>query len=293
MKSIRITATCEQCGTEFSERPSRIKLRKFCSYKCSVEAKKKRIYNKCPICGQEYYATPSEIRDGKGKYCSHKCWAKNRTLKGTVERICVHCGNGFTDHLYNVENGKSKYCSRECQNKAIGESLKKRTLKVCPVCNTEFEVRTSIVQAGYGIHCSRACMRIGMSGEKASNWQGGKSFERYCAKFNEEFKERVREFFGRKCLLCGKKESDNKRRHSVHHVTGNKQICCDENTPLFVILCASCHNKVHRNMDMFTAKFIETIEKKYNGKCYYGKKEYAKITQAGSLNAQSSISSFQ
>ena len=41
------------------------------------------------------------------------------------------------------------------------------------------------------------------SGPNSPRWKGGISFEPYCEKFNEEFKERVRAFFGYRCQYPG------------------------------------------------------------------------------------------
>jgi len=77
---------------------------------------------------------------------------------------------------------------------------------------------------------------------KHPRWKGGISFEPYCIKFNNEFKERVREFFGRKCVECGAPE--NGKKLCVHHVNFKKDTCCTPEVPrLFVALCTSCHGK--------------------------------------------------
>lgn len=103
-------------------------------------------------------------------------------------------------------------------------------------------------------------------GEKSSLWKGGISFEPYCPKFNRMFRERVREFFGRTCVECGKPEGNT--RLSVHHVNFNKMSCCDGDKPLFVALCNSCHIKTNHNREYWIKHFTEIINTKYNGKCY-------------------------
>ncbi len=52
----------------------------------------------------------------------------------------------------------------------------------------------------------RAKLSAAFKGENNHRWRGGVSFEPYCIKFNREFKERVLEFFGRKCAECGAPE---------------------------------------------------------------------------------------
>lgn len=98
-------------------------------------------------------------------------------------------------------------------------------------------------------------------------WRGGTSFGPYCFRFNSEFKERVREFFGRRCAECGAPEGD--RRHFVHHVNYRKDSCCAEDAPpLFVPLCHSCHPKTNHDREYWEARFTALINEQYGGRCY-------------------------
>lgn len=103
-------------------------------------------------------------------------------------------------------------------------------------------------------------------GELNPNWKDGASYEPYCSLFNEEFKERVREFFDRKCVLCGTPE--NGRKLCVHHVNYNKDTCCDNSKPLFVSLCTSCHAKTNFDREYYKNFFTKLIVEKYNGECF-------------------------
>lgn len=94
----------------------------------------------------------------------------------------------------------------------------------------------------------------------------------YCNKFNNPFKERVREFFGRVCVECGKTEKENKTRLAVHHVNYHKDACCNENVKLlFVSLCASCHAKTHYKRQYWEDYFTKKINEQYGGRCYIPK----------------------
>lgn len=112
-------------------------------------------------------------------------------------------------------------------------------------------------------------------GDKNYNWRGGISFEPYCIKFNNEFRERVRSFFRYCCVECG--ASQTKKALSVHHVNFNKKTCCDSSTPLFVALCHSCHSKTNNNRLFWEIWFTEMINYHYGGKCYFTKEEMAVI----------------
>jgi len=92
---------------------------------------------------------------------------------------------------------------------------------------------------------ARETLRLKMSGERAPNWQGGKSFEPYCDQFNFYLKESVRISFGRKCAICGKPE--NAKHHDVHHIDYNKLQGCSGKRWALVPLCHSCHVKTNYN----------------------------------------------
>lgn len=117
-----------------------------------------------------------------------------------------------------------------------------------------------------------------MYGEKNGNWQGGTSFLPYCYKFNNEFKERVRDFFKRKCFECSiteeeqmnklKKENKRSVKLSVHHVNYDKMVCCNDIIPLFVPLCSSCHRKSHVKHSYWEEKFTKELMERTGGRCF-------------------------
>ena len=97
-----------------------------------------------------------------------------------------------------------------------------------------------------------------MYGKRSGNYKDGISFLPYCEKFDENLKERVRDFFNRCCYICGKSEqeqieemiSNGKRpikKLDVHHVNYDKMVCCNDVKPLFVPLCHSCHMKTQKD----------------------------------------------
>lgn len=94
---------------------------------------------------------------------------------------------------------------------------------------------------------------IAQSGEKGSNWQGGKSFGKYCPKFNNMKKEEIRNQYNRKCYFCGKEEKDNITKTNrqfklhIHHIDEDKEQGCNGKQWKLVPLCIHCHPKVHHN----------------------------------------------
>ena len=81
------------------------------------------------------------------------------------------------------------------------------------------------------------------------NWRNGARQERYCFKFNFQLKERIREDFGRHCLLCGAPE--NGRRLDIHHTDFNKMQGCGSRTWSLVPLCNHCHGRIERNVGWY------------------------------------------
>lgn len=111
-------------------------------------------------------------------------------------------------------------------------------------------------------------------GHLSPSWKGGLSFEPYCPRFNNEFRDCVRAFFGFKCVLCGKTQKENGRRLCVHHVNYKNEACCDEDIPkYFLLLCNSDHNRTNHNREKWQKRFTRIIEKRFKGKCFLHKKE--------------------
>jgi len=112
-------------------------------------------------------------------------------------------------------------------------------------------------------------------------WYGNVRYydgQQYCEKFNNEFRERVRAYFGYICPECGTPQG--KRKLAVHHVNFNKKSCCDIDAPrLFVPLCAgSCHLKTNHNREYWEQYFTDMLMGYYEGKCYFTKKEMKDYT---------------
>jgi len=123
-------------------------------------------------------------------------------------------------------------------------------------------------------HCKSIAQ--GQCGPKSHNWKGGISYEPYCPKFTNEFKERVRAFFGYQCQMCGHVWQEGERKLAVHHVNFRKDSCCsNEIMPLFVPLCHQpCHTKTNFNRVFWEYWFTEMINHLYGGKCYFTKEEF-------------------
>jgi hypothetical protein len=116
-----------------------------------------------------------------------------------------------------------------------------------------------------------------ISGQNGNNWRGGISFEPYCPKFNKDLKRRVRAFFDRRCVICGKSEAEDRRALSVHHVEYNKEACCDGKTVHFAALCWKCHAHTNYARERWEAMLHRIIDEIYGGRSYFTKDEWLKI----------------
>ena len=122
----------------------------------------------------------------------------------------------------------------------------------------------------------------GKRGDEAPNYKGGISNLPYCEKFDDDLKERVRNFFGRCCYVCCKSEQEQieemikegKRpikKLDVHHVNYNKMVCCNDVKPLFVPLCRSCHTKTQKDRKYWEEFFTISLKCLTKDQCFLPK----------------------
>ncbi len=202
---------------------------------------------------------------------------------------CLHCGKEFEIPYGNDKKGFGLYCSRKCSGLAkrgtfTGPNNPRWSGELiyvpCEICGKKYKK----VQRRQK-YCSRECYKIARSikysGKNHYKWNNGASFGEYCEKFNSEFKKRVRLFWNNTCVVCGQTHKPGKRNLIVHHVYSNKDACCntsEHDTNKFVVLCNSCHARLHGYKSIekkkeYISLFEKLIEEREN-KCYYTREEY-------------------
>lgn len=275
----------------------------------------------CKECGVEFEARLSDIKKGRGKFCSRKCAGKSHSKNMSGEKnpnwvkkikcVCKQCGKEFETTPFYLKTDKSKFCSNKCYGKwqsknSIGENgrnWKGGEVKcICKECGEEFNVPQSGIKRGNGKFCSTECAGIWRSknicGPNNPSWIGGKSFEPYCPKFNNSLKRRVRIFWGNKSAFGN---VDNKEL-AVHHVYYEKKACCIANedgsysveidgqiypiigTPdKFIPLTQKEHARVNGSLNkVWYMRFFENlINTKFNGKSYWTEDEYNALVLEG------------
>jgi hypothetical protein len=179
-----------------------------------------------------------------------------------IKRICQKCGKEFEIIPSEIKRGNGKYCSIKCRDNKVK--------RICQNCGKEFEIIPSRIKGNIGKFCSHSCSA---SGENNPLWKGGKSYEPYCILFNNKFKERVREFWGRRCGISGITEKQNGRKLDVHHVNYDKQSCCNTTIPLFIPLSREYHSKTNGSRDYWEEMLTNYIMIWFNGECYLSKED--------------------
>ena len=238
----------------------------------------KKIVVACDDCGKVRLVMKQDYR-ALCLHCARKGAKNPHWGGGKVKRVCENCGTEFPVAPSDIKNGRGRFCSTKCMGKWYSQYRRGENhpgwkggeaMRICEQCGVEFPVKHSKVKSGGGKFCSPQCYGKWQSehqkGENNPAWKNGASFEPYCHKFNEDFKEYIRDKFRRVCFLCPKTEEENGQRLSVHHVNGNKNCGCDDDeTCQFVPLCVSCHGKMLSKKVDWEKKINDMLHNKLNG----------------------------
>lgn len=117
--------------------------------------------------------------------------------------------------------------------------------------------------------------------EKNPNWQGGISSKSRDFSITVGFRECVREFYERRCFLCGLSEEtemhnariNNKRIHKISVHILNNQKSPIETEEKFIVLCDNCGNSFKKYRIFWGNIFRKYINEELNGKCYLTREE--------------------
>jgi hypothetical protein len=188
----------------------------------------------------------------------------NRGLPKPKQKVCTICNS--------LHFNKDQFCSSSCriiycEIKNIPYQIVDISYK-CTHCGKFFNVKKRKRHK----FCSIECSRKYHSGKNHPSYIDGSS-KKYCPKFNEDLKRRVRLFFDDKCFMCGKSTVEEGYNLSIHHVNYNKWMCCDDSPALLVPLCRQCHGKTNSNRKHYQNLFEALLKENYNYKCYYTKEE--------------------
>jgi len=97
-------------------------------------------------------------------------------------------------------------------------------------------------------------------GEKASNWQGGLSFEHYGPEFNNKFKRAIRKRENQVCIKCGIHREKLSKALFIHHINYNKKLTIPQNC---CAVCNNCNSEVNGNRAHWQKFFQSLLSEKY------------------------------
>jgi hypothetical protein len=205
----------------------------------------------------------------KGEHCTEEVKAKISEV-----RILKGIAKGERNPFYGRHHSKEALLKISMAKKGIPNPKHSEAMRGR---HPSLETKQKMSISHKGKHFSKE-HRIRLSdstkGERHYNWQGGLSYGPYCPKFNKEFKERVRAFWGYECGLCGKSQKMNGKKLHVHHVNYQKDACCnDEVARQFIPLCSSCHSKTGHDRENWERTLSKIIEKIHGRQCYFHKEE--------------------
>lgn len=138
----------------------------------------------CEHCGKDFYKNPSQLRGGRGKYCSRECFILSEHKRVII--VCEQCGEKFEVKVSRAKKHHVGYCSKTCQ---VIAQKSARIKCICGQCCKEFYRTVWQVHNGVGKYCSRKCQGIALSartGDKGIAWKG-KTVKRICATCGREF----------------------------------------------------------------------------------------------------------
>jgi hypothetical protein len=187
-----------------------------------------------------YYASEVKVHSGKRIMAAcDDCGKVRETTKNHYHSLCLSCAqkgernSNFGKHPWNLDIAATE------ETKALMSAAQKGK-----IFTEEHKVNLSAAKRG----------------EKHPNWQGGKSFEPYCVKFNEAYKQLIRTKFNNRCFWCGMSTEYNGRELDVHHVNYNKRCRCDGTKCICVPLCIRCHLKTNTDRDRWQEKIMKKLE---------------------------------
>lgn len=165
-------------------------------------------------------------------------WFKQDGSKREIY-ICPVCGKSFEKYISQTVDRDKIHCSSAC----AFESLRTRETGNCIICDTEFLKHTSLQKS-----CSLKCMGKHRSNEIIGSnsvlYIDGRSKEKpsYRGPLWQQTRKNIIKKYNNQCQHCGIKV--NGKKAHVHHIK-EYHISKDNSEENLILLCLSCHSKVH------------------------------------------------
>ena len=194
----------------------------------------------------EFCNKPFKTYQSRQRFCSNHCSRKDR-YKIKKKAVCSYCSKEFIIKQGSL-NG-NRFCSRECY---YLYKTKERVPIICKNCGKVAYFSPAI--AKNRINCSKKCRNEQFSKESSKRFKntGGKNHHAY-KNGNAYYRKDARINFPNKCIACGR----NKVALRVHHIDGNR---VNNDLINLVILCKSCHMRVHKMHLKYNITLPQSLE---------------------------------
>jgi hypothetical protein len=186
------------------------------------------------------------VKGQQKRFCSRRCsnlhmWGAKSFEGKEIVQTCQNCGKAWTTTRSESYRRGYLTCSDECRNLSIGKKHKGRIFSDETLAKMSASQRKKILTEDH-----RRKIGLSISGPNNRFWKDGRSYEedKYGGLFTEYLKETIRKRDNYTCQECGL--SDNDILFHVHHIDGIKTNNTESN---LILLCASCHSKVHHTTD--------------------------------------------
>ena len=172
-----------------------------------------------------------------------------------VYRVCGGCGKG-TWLPFSMYKDMCLRCACGTDEARIRNSNAQKG----KILSDDHKIKIGKTQEGKPLtEETRRIMSAVKQGISIDDWTHYVSYEPYCEKFNNAFKDAVRDRFDRLCFICDMDEEENGQRLSVHHVSYDKECMCNGVECEFVPLCIRCHAMTNGGRELWERFIINTL----------------------------------
>lgn len=179
---------------------------------------------------------------------------------------CTYCGTieNLQEHHISYEPEVKEVICVDCHqqryhpNHGVGHGVGSKLFK---------SIEDKFIELHQTLSSRRALAKeLKISYMTAFNWDKKLGMPKYEGvssnnKIGYNFKENIREYFGRKCLKCGKTELENGQHLSVHCINYDINNNYNNIKPIFATFCKNCNTKINgeRNREYWEQYFTKII----------------------------------
>jgi hypothetical protein len=200
--------------------------------------------------------TSSELKPKSNRpvVCVCEGCGKYRILKKNMYReLCKQCrlNTPETKLRLSIANKNRLPCTDKTRKK-LSESLKNRPPRSQEWCDNISKAKKDKPTKLKGYERSfeeRKKLSATNQGIEYDEWNGFAHEQKYCRKFNDELKLKIRTQYNFECVVCDMTEDESvsvyKEVLSIHHVDGDKEQGCNGHEINMIPLCKKCHGRSH------------------------------------------------